>query len=276
MYLLKSRVKAHSRHLRPGRMIMVKGLAKEYADKPSNFKQLDDAEMFSLDINRDEMGLMIASGDTAVLQHIRKAIKLHGMDVVQDAVGNQISRELAKVSKSKRGSVKQNVLSLEPEINKILSKSRIDHFPVLYKAARSLHTRIEFQGLQLSIENRRGSIRQWYDPNANKEGMSRMSLPYGYIRMTEGVDGDHVDCFVGPHHDSTHAFIVRQKKAPEFIRYDEDKVMLGFRSAVDAKAAYMKHYDDRRFFGSMIKMPMEEFKAKVLKTKNRPAMLKGK
>jgi hypothetical protein len=244
--------------------------------KPNNFKTINETEMFSDDITRDEMGVMIASGDAAVLMHIRKAIKIHGKHVVRDAVRNQYTREVAKVGKEMRKSIANNIARLEPEINKILGNSRIDHFPVLLKAARKLHTSFEFQGLQVSIENRRGSIRQWYDPNADKEGMSRMAIPYGYIRMTEGVDGDHVDCFIGPHRDCTHAFIVHQKKTPEFTEYDEDKVMLGFKSAADAKKAYMMHYDDRRFFGSMTKMGMEEFKAKVLKTKNRPAMLKGK
>lgn len=146
--------------------------------------------------------------------------------------------------------------------------------PHLLVKSRSLHGRLEFQGLQISVENRRGSIRQWYDPHNGENGTTRMKHPYGYIRLTEGSDGDHVDCYVGPHKDARFAYIVHQMKAPEFKTYDEDKVMLGFASQKEAKKAYLAHYNDPRFLGSITKMPMEEFKEKVLATKDKPGKLR--
>jgi hypothetical protein len=141
----------------------------------------------------------------------------------------------------------------------------IQHPAFLIKA-RPLQGYMDFQCLPISVENRRGNVRQWYDPHEDREGATRMKVPYGYIRGTLGTDGDQVDVFVGPHRDATHAFIITQMKGPEFTEVDEQKVMLGFRTAEDAKRLYRDHYDDPRFFGSMQKMSMDEFKAKVMKT----------
>ena len=138
---------------------------------------------------------------------------------------------------------------------------------------RGLHGRLEFQGLQVSIENRSGSIRVWYDPHTGGYGITRMKVPYGYIRMTEGMDGDHLDCFVGPLADAKNAYIIKQMKAPDFTEPDEEKVMLGFQTAEEAKKMYLAHYSDPRFFGGMTTKPMEEFKKKALATKDAPRFL---
>ena len=139
-------------------------------------------------------------------------------------------------------------------------------------AQRKLEDRTEFQGLQISIENKTGSVRQGTDPNTGKPWRTVMKYPYGYIRLTEGVDGDHLDCFVGPDKNASHAYVVHQVN-PETGKYDEDKCMLGFSSAAEAKAAYLQHYDDPKYFGTMEAVPMEKFREKALATKDRPAKI---
>ena len=61
----------------------------------------------------------------------------------------------------------------------------------------------------------------------------------------------------------------------DFKEFDEDKCMLGFSSGKAAKEAYMDQYDKPGFFGGMTAMSVEDFKEKVLDTKNRPQMIKG-
>jgi GNAT superfamily N-acetyltransferase len=134
---------------------------------------------------------------------------------------------------------------------------------------RSLAFRTTFQGLPVSIENERGSVRRWHDPLTGRDGETRMPHHYGYIRMTEGEDGDHVDCYLGPNPDATHAYVVRQV-SPKTGEYDEDKCMLGFDSAAEARDAYMSAYDDPRFFGGMTTLPMADFIENVLATKDEP------
>lgn len=132
---------------------------------------------------------------------------------------------------------------------------------------RKLHGRMEFLGLPISIENRAGSRRYWYDPAADEHGSTKMKYPYGYIRGTLGLDGDEVDVFVGPNTKSTKVFIVTQMTRPEFTKVDEQKVMLGFDSAKQAKEAYLQHFNDPKFFGSMKEMDIEEFRRKLAGTK---------
>ncbi len=130
--------------------------------------------------------------------------------------------------------------------------------------AHKLSRRTYFRGLHISIETDKGELRHWKDPHNGESGSTKMKYPYGYIRRTKGVDGDHVDVYVGPNKRAKNVYIIHQMKAPEFKKYDEDKCMLGFLSAQAAKVAYLGHYNDRRFFGTMTVMPFEDFEKKVL------------
>lgn len=146
-------------------------------------------------------------------------------------------------------------------------------FKSLYlEKAHKLDYRTTFQGLPISIETRRGAFRSWKDHKGH-EGRTKMKFPYGYIRRTEGADGDHVDCFVGKNPFAQHAYIIRQV-IPDTGEYDEDKVMLGFDCAQDAQDAYLEHYNSNKFYGKMDMMPMHEFSQKVFQTKDNPGMVK--
>lgn len=140
---------------------------------------------------------------------------------------------------------------------------------MLFKASTfsgyKLQGRIKFQGLSISIENRKGSYREGIDPDG-KKWRTFMHIPYGYIRLTEGTDGDHIDVYIGPEADAEFAYVIHQND-PISGQYDEDKVMLGFDSKEAAKKAYYKQYDKpERFFGAMSVLPMEKFKQMALKT----------
>lgn len=129
---------------------------------------------------------------------------------------------------------------------------------------------IHFQGMEVSIENRKGSVRE----GKNKDGTpwrSEMHYDYGYIRRTEGTDGDHVDVYIGPDESSDTVYVVHQAE-PETGRYDEDKCMLGFGGEEAAKAAYLKQYDSPKFFGAMTAVPFSMFKEKVFGAKGEPVV----
>jgi len=147
--------------------------------------------------------------------------------------------------------------------------------PVWNKSARrKLHYRKTFQGFDISIENRPGSYRHWTHPDG-RPGKTLMRRPYGYIKNSEGLDGDHVDVFLGPNEQSPTAYIIHQLKAPDFTTFDEDKVILGADSAAEAQRIYLDHYDDPRFFGGMTAMPLGEFRQKVFATEDQPQMIKS-
>jgi hypothetical protein len=151
---------------------------------------------------------------------------------------------------------------------------RIQH-PLMLVKSRQLHGRIDFNGLQVSIETGRSRCREWHNPHDGSQGMSRMSLPYGYIRSSQGVDLDHFDCFVGADRTAPNVYIVTTMKAPDFAEVDEQKAILGVQTAEEAKRVFHASYNDPRFFGTMTEMPFEEFKQQVLATKDEPKLLAG-
>lgn len=95
----------------------------------------------------------------------------------------------------------------------------------------------------ITIENPKGSVRSGIDAEGNK-WETIMQNTYGYIRGTEGVDGDHIDVFLSDDIDGWNGrrvFVVDQYN--EDGSFDEHKVMLGFNETDDAEAAYFANYD---------------------------------
>ncbi len=95
----------------------------------------------------------------------------------------------------------------------------------------------------ISIEQPKGSVRSGVDANG-KKWETTMQNTYGYIRGTEGVDGDHIDVFLSDDIDGWNgrkAFVVDQYN--EDGSFDEHKVMLGFNEAAGAETAYFANYD---------------------------------
>lgn len=135
----------------------------------------------------------------------------------------------------------------------------------------------EYQGFKVRIENPAGTIRQGVD-ETGKAWRTEFHYSYGEIVGSMGVDGDPVDVYLGENEaGANEVYIVRQMKRKRWDEFDEDKCFLGFDSMEAAKEAYLAHYDDPRFFGSIVAMPLEEFRAKVKATGKQanPDMIKS-
>lgn len=95
----------------------------------------------------------------------------------------------------------------------------------------------------ITIENPAGSVRKGVDADG-KEWTSLMYNAYGYIKGTEGVDGDHIDVFLHSDMDQWNGrkvFVVDQTNTDG--SFDEHKVMLGFNDKDEAMTAYLANYD---------------------------------
>ena len=115
---------------------------------------------------------------------------------------------------------------------------------------------VMFAGLNVAIENPVGSTR-------SGDGWSvKMSNDYGYIVGSIGVDGDAVDVFLGPNEFAPKVHVVHTKGNDV-----EDKVMLGFDSAAEAKAAFEANYSSSKFFGSMDALSLADFTRKIFSKK---------
>ena len=140
---------------------------------------------------------------------------------------------------------------------------KVDHNPSeAQKAAGNYRKeRVVFHGLSIAIENKKGSTRRGRNAIGTKWSCV-LPADYGYIKRTEGADGDHVDCYVGPHPESTHVFIINQRDAKTRV-FDEHKVMLGYASEAEAVRDYVKAFSDGKGsarMGGLQSMSMDAFK----------------
>jgi len=128
-----------------------------------------------------------------------------------------------------------------------------------------------FEGLDISIENPKGSIRSGVDKDG-KEWSCELYHHYGYIKGTKGNDKDHIDVFIN---------VGAKKNLPVFVvnqvdvkskKFDEHKVMLGFNTAEEAEKAYLANYEKGwKGLDSIVQLSMDDFKDWVFKgTKKNP------
>jgi hypothetical protein len=129
------------------------------------------------------------------------------------------------------------------------------------KAGNYRKHHVSFQGLPVTIETAKGQTRSGVDDKGQKWSV-RLPYDYGYIKRTEGADGDHVDVCIGPDHESDHVFIIDQHDH-RTGQFDEHKVMLGYRTREDATRAYQSGFSDGKGPDrqrAVARMSMKEFK----------------
>lgn len=120
---------------------------------------------------------------------------------------------------------------------------------------------VKYRGLDITIETPRGAERT----GVTKDGEPwSVEMPdhYGYIKRTEGADGDQVDVYLGPKPDSDRVFVVDQKDA-DTGAFDEHKAMLGYETPGAALDAYEKAFSDGKApdrIADVAEMSVPEFK----------------
>lgn len=146
------------------------------------------------------------------------------------------------------------------------AEARVDTKPTVSQRESGNYTKghLNYRGLNVAIENPRGSKRRGLDKDGQEWSVT-MPATYGYVKGTEGRDGDHVDVYIGPDHDSNRVWIIDQVDA-ETGKFDEHKCMLGFGSRVAAIEAYKKAFSDGKGaarMGAVTGMSFDRFKTWV-------------
>jgi len=120
---------------------------------------------------------------------------------------------------------------------------------------------LSFHGLPISIETPKGATREGKD-HTGKVWRCKMPADYGYIKRTEGADGDHLDVFVGPDRGSRMVFLINQNDH-RTGKFDEHKAILGTTSERQAVALYCAAFSDgcgAKRIGSIEPMSLDAFK----------------
>lgn len=118
---------------------------------------------------------------------------------------------------------------------------------------------LNLDGYRITIENPKGSVRRGTDSKGNA-WENTLNNDYGYIRGTEGVDGDHIDVYLSGNPSEGNVFVIDQVN-PSTREFDEHKVMYGFNSAEEAREAYLANFSEGwNGLGTITEVTKDEFK----------------
>lgn len=121
------------------------------------------------------------------------------------------------------------------------------------------------QGLNVSIENKKGSKRGEKDQHG-KKWQVKMPAPYGYIRGTIGADGMQMDVYLGKHPNSATIWVIDQWQVDsdgKQTKFDEHKVMLGYKKLKSALRDWLKsHFEDHGYdtVRDIVELSIDDFK----------------
>lgn len=119
---------------------------------------------------------------------------------------------------------------------------------------------VKIDGFEISIEQPKGSVRSGVD-DSGKPWSQTMNNTYGYIRGTEGVDGDHIDVFLSDNLDGWNGTVYVVDQVNKDGSFDEHKVMYGFNSEEEARKAYLSNYEKGwQGLGAITPVSKDEFK----------------
>ena len=118
---------------------------------------------------------------------------------------------------------------------------------------------ISIKGMQISIENPKGSKRYYVEDGVEKFNV--INNHYGYFTKSLGKDGDAVDVFLGPNIENFERVYCIDQNKKGSNEFDETKVMLGFNSKEEAKEAYLSNYSPGwKGFRKITSVPLNVFK----------------
>ena len=120
---------------------------------------------------------------------------------------------------------------------------------------------LKLHGLDVAIENPRFSERHGVDKDGTPWS-SILPAHYGYVKRTEGADGDHVDIYIGPHEESDQVFVVDQLDA-DTGNFDEHKCIFGALGLTQARELYLAGFSDgkaEKRLGKITPASVDEFK----------------
>ena len=195
--------------------------------------------------------------DNSLERKKRQAIREGGRILTLESAVANTSEDLSSTGKVSETS---NAMQENAEKTSENEATRVETNPTeaQKEAGNYKKGHIKVDGMNITIEQPKGSIRRGKDASG-KEWESEMHNTYGYIRGTEGVDGDHIDIFLSENPNEGNVFVVDQVNKDG--SFDEHKVMYGFADKESARQAYLSNYEDGwQGLGNITEVSKEEFK----------------
>jgi len=187
---------------------------------------------------------VIFAKDKSVYVEDEKSILIddmkHNLDDWKDAGGTAIDAKLRiddiceKIEEALYG--KKEIETVKEKLKKIVVAEPTEKQK---ESGNYKKGEIIFKNIPVVIENVPGSIRFGFDKNGRK-WVNKMKSYYGYIKKTEGNDGEQIDCFIGPKLNASRVFVINQNKPDN--SFDEIKIIFGCDNMDEAVNLYLSNY----------------------------------
>lgn len=145
-----------------------------------------------------------------------------------------------------------------PGIRQARNATHTDPTPAQAAAGNYAKGEFDFKGITLKIENPKGTERRGYDKNGAVTWRRTMHADYGYVKSTKAIDGDAIDFFMGPDHDSDLIVAIDQYRGDTF---DETKFVFGVKTQEEGEKLYLRHYPRGWRLGPSSTTTVPQFKA---------------
>lgn len=188
-----------------------------------------------------------SEGGASSISHAEQAapaISLESRDdALSDGKDNTLLSDKQEVGGESSGNDAKASTSVQQAVEAASAEVNTEPTPAQAEAGNYKKGHVTIGEFDITIENPAGSQRKGVDANG-KEWHTTMANAYGYIKGTEGVDGDHIDVFLHSDMDQWNGrkvYVVDQTNTDG--SFDEHKVMLGFNDKDEAMSAYLANYD---------------------------------
>ncbi|MGK0546357.1 LPD38 domain-containing protein [Halomonas cupida] len=147
---------------------------------------------------------------------------------------------------------------VQDQLDRAAQETDVNPTPAQAEAGNYRKGRVNFNGVDIAIENPRGFTRRGKDADGTA-WESTLAHHYGDIKGTKGADGDNIDVFIGENLDSPKVYVVDQVDRDG--NFDEHKVMMGFRDEAEARRGYQGNYPkDWNGIGAVTELTPQQFK----------------
>lgn len=136
-----------------------------------------------------------------------------------------------------------------------------EHTPAQGEANNVQRGHMTIHGLPVTIEAPPGGVRRGVAPDGTPFEQ-KFPVAYGYIKGTQGKDGDQLDVFIGPKPESQQVFVLNEND--DKGKFKQTKSFLGMTSEAEVREAYLAtdgKSEDR--IHSIVPMPVDAFKTWV-------------
>lgn len=160
-----------------------------------------------------------------------------------DDVGKDTKSSDNFQEKTEKVSHKEEISGTQEQIEAAEAETDTNPSDAQKEAGNYKKGHVKVAGFNISIEQPKGSVRSGKDADG-KEWSVTMHNTYGYMTDNVGVDGDHLDVFLGNDIDDwnqQYVYVVDQYNPDG--SFDEHKVMLGFNSTQEAGENYLANYE---------------------------------